>query len=445
MESCSESSSSRVMESSYSPKNKSRRVQAKVDAYNEILWRLRELGVEEVTRPYFEDDLWAHFNRLPNSYASDMGVEKAEDVLMHKRLLEMAQNPATRPAIEVRPEQASSYNQNGGTLVYSNNLIREDAQGSSPRSKFSIYLPTDLWTLPHPETILEGPNLHLSNSFTESDWLYCGTRYEITISTNDKRKFLTQLTSLMSELGLNIQEAHAFSTEDGYFLDVFVVSCSKELGVEDLKNHLVQEIRKTERSLPSKKHAIDANKKDQNGLDLMLEYVSIQSKGEDFWQIDTSLLIFEEKMASGSHGDLYKGTYLGQDVAIKVFRAEHLNNTLLQEFTQEVFIMRKIRHRNIVQFIGASTKPPRLCIVTGYMPGGSVFDFLHKQKDALKLSTVLKFAIDVSKGMNFLHQNNIIHRDLKAANLLMDENNVRDSSLSTSIDLFYQVWLLYMQ
>lgn len=59
------------------------------------------------------------------------------------------------------------------------------------------------------------------------------------------------------------------------------------------------------------------------------------------------------------------------------------------------------------------------------MPGGSVFDFLHKQKNVLKLSTVLRFAIDVSKGMNYLHQNSIIHRDLKAANLLMDENDVR--------------------
>lgn len=61
------------------------------------------------------------------------------------------------------------------------------------------------------------------------------------------------------------------------------------------------------------------------------------------------------------------------------------------------------------------------------MSGGSVYDFLHKQKGVFKLPSLLKVAIDVSKGMNYLHQNNIIHRDLKAANLLMDENEVRDS------------------
>lgn len=60
-----------------------------------------------------------------------------------------------------------------------------------------------------------------------------------------------------------------------------------------------------------------------------------------------------------------------------------------------------------------------------FMSGGSVYDFLHKQKGVFKLPALLRVAIDVSKGMNYLHQNNIIHRDLKAANLLMDENEVR--------------------
>lgn len=60
-----------------------------------------------------------------------------------------------------------------------------------------------------------------------------------------------------------------------------------------------------------------------------------------------------------------------------------------------------------------------------FMSRGSLYDFLHKQRGVFKLPSLLKVAIDVSKGMNYLHQNNIIHRDLKTANLLMDENEVR--------------------
>ncbi|KAE8652982.1 hypothetical protein Csa_021108 [Cucumis sativus] len=58
------------------------------------------------------------------------------------------------------------------------------------------------------------------------------------------------------------------------------------------------------------------------------------------------------------------------------------------------------------------------------MSGGSLHDFLHQQKVVLSFPSLLRVAVDVSKGMDYLHQKNIIHRDLKAANLLIDEYGV---------------------
>ena len=75
-----------------------------------------------------------------------------------------------------------------------------------------------------------------------------------------------------------------------------------------------------------------------------------------------------------------------------------------------------------------------------FMSGGSMYDFLHKQKESLSLQSLLRVAIDVSKGMHCLNQNHIIHRDLKSANILMDENGVSDSLLQS---VFLCLFLLF--
>ncbi|KAK3015156.1 hypothetical protein RJ639_005302 [Escallonia herrerae] len=249
--------------------------------------------------------------------------------------------------------------------------------------------------------------------------------HEITFSTDDKPKLLSQLTSLLAEIGLNIQEAHAFSTVDGYSLDVFVVDGWPFEETERLRATLEKEVMKIEiQSWPHQHLSSSFSESEQGGINCETDHLTIPNDGTDVWEIDPRQLKFENKVASGSYGDLYKGTYCSQEVAIKILKAERVNVDMQREFAQEVFIMRKVRHKNVVQFIGACTKPPSLCIVTEYMSGGSVYDYLHKHKGTFKLPTLLKVAIDISKGMNYLHQNNIIHRDLKAANLLMDENEV---------------------
>lgn len=125
-----ESCSSRAVD--FSP-SQCRKQRQKVEVYEEVLCRLKETNEQETRQPGFEDELWTHFYRLPkrysnlalhdfffpfcfsakwekikihfpwlSRYALDVNVERAEDVLMHKRLLDMAHDPATRPAIEVR-------------------------------------------------------------------------------------------------------------------------------------------------------------------------------------------------------------------------------------------------------------------------------------------------------------------------------------------------------
>ncbi|XP_028090044.1 serine/threonine-protein kinase STY46-like isoform X2 [Camellia sinensis] len=236
---------------------------------------------------------------------------------------------------------------------------------------------------------------------------------------------ILQLTALLGEVGLNIQEAHVFSTVDGYSLDVFVVDGWPYEETKQLQTALKKEFLKIEKQCwPNCHLSSPTAEQEQTGIKREPDHLTIPNDGTDVWEIDPQLLNFEIKIASGSYGDLYKGTYCGQEVAVKVLKPGRVDSDLQKEFAQEVFIMRKVRHKNVVQFIGACTKPPSLCIVTEFMSGGSVYDYLHKQRGTFKLPSLLRVAIDISKGMNYLHQNNIIHRDLKAANLLMDENEV---------------------
>ncbi|KAL3641041.1 Serine/threonine-protein kinase sty46 [Castilleja foliolosa] len=386
-------SSSSSRRSEWSPVQ-SRKRRQKVEVFNEVLCRLRELDVENANEPGFEDELWAHFSMLPLRYALDVNTERAEDVIMHKKLLNLARNPLTSPAVDVHLVQLrSTVDGNHSNSVYSEE--GDDLQQDSI----------------HPPPAFG----QSSNSYDPQDGNshFLRPQHEITISMKDKPKLLCKLTCLMSEIGLNIQEAHAFCTVDGYSLDVFVID-SWEKGIEHLRDTLVNEIPNIEVKREQGKSVFK----------LPLDHVKIPFDGSDVWEIDVNLLRFENKIAAGSNGDLYKGLFQSQDVAIKILKTECVSGEMQREFAQEVYILRKVRHKNVVQFIGACTRPPLLCIVTEYMPGGSVYDFLHKQKGIFKLPAILKAAIDISKGMSYLHQNNIIHRDLKAANLLMDENEV---------------------
>ncbi|KAK2974310.1 hypothetical protein RJ640_026871 [Escallonia rubra] len=413
-----ESCSSRVVEST--PTN-SRHLRLKLEVYNEILRRLKDSSNHEAQPPGFDDELWAHFNRLPTRYALDVNVERTEDVLTHKRLLHQAHDPAKRPAFDVRLVQVSPVSdEKSADSVHSSFPKKEVAQ--------SIHPPPSFGSSPNLEALALDANksqIQDGDSAVHALTKFSRPMHEITFSTDDKPKLLSQLTSLLAEIGLNIQEAHAFSTVDGYSLDVFVVDGWPFEETERLRATLEKEVMKIEKqSWPHQRLSSSFSESERGGINSETDHLTIPYDGTDVWEIDPRQLKFENKVASGSYGDLYKGTYCSQEVAIKILKAERVNVDMQREFAQEVFIMRKVRHKNVVQFLGACTKPPSLCIVTEYMSGGSVYDYLHKHKGTFKLPTLLKVAIDISKGMNYLHQNNIIHRDLKAANLLMDENEV---------------------
>ncbi|KAK8629303.1 hypothetical protein V6N13_078148 [Hibiscus sabdariffa] len=128
--------------------------------------------------------------------------------------------------------------------------------------------------------------------------------------------------------------------------------------------------------------------------------------------------------------NITKGTFCialwrGTQVAVKKLGDEvFTDEDKVRAFRDELALFQKIRHPNVVQFLGAVTQSSPMMIVTEYLPKGDLRAFL-KKKGPMKPMTALRYALDIARGMNYLHENKpapIIHRDLEPSNILRDDS-----------------------
>ncbi|RCV20969.1 hypothetical protein SETIT_4G101100v2 [Setaria italica] len=142
------------------------------------------------------------------------------------------------------------------------------------------------------------------------------------------------------------------------------------------------------------------------------------------FEIQWEDLTLGERVGLGSFGEVYRGEWHGTEVAVKKFLQQDISSDALEEFRTEFGIMRRLRHPNVVLFMGAVTRVPHLSIVTEFLPRGSLFRLIHRPNNQLDERRRLRMALDVARGMNYLHNCTpvIVHRDLKSPNLLVDKN-----------------------
>ncbi|KAI9922446.1 hypothetical protein PsorP6_002663 [Peronosclerospora sorghi] len=125
----------------------------------------------------------------------------------------------------------------------------------------------------------------------------------------------------------------------------------------------------------------------------------------------------ENELGCGKAATVYRGLWMNRnsaaEVAVKSFRYARLTDKILGDYRQEVALLRKLKHPNIVLFIGACTDP-KLMILTEYCSRKSLFEVIHSNNfETIPWKFKVRMMLDAARGIQYLHSKRIIHRDIK--------------------------------
>uniref|UniRef100_A0A7E4VGM9 receptor protein-tyrosine kinase n=1 Tax=Panagrellus redivivus TaxID=6233 RepID=A0A7E4VGM9_PANRE len=165
------------------------------------------------------------------------------------------------------------------------------------------------------------------------------------------------------------------------------------------------------------------------------------------------IVLNTQPLGSGNSATVYKGSYKTnaseyEHVAAEVFNDEYAALLDTEKLIDELKVLRQIQHSNIVAFIGHTYIDRTLHIVTEYMAGGSLYDYIQNENTALKYQHTFDHMDQILSAMVYLTQQQIVHRDLAARNCLLNKDHtvlkVSDFGLARSVDFKGEYQILHI-
>ncbi|XP_028086628.1 G-type lectin S-receptor-like serine/threonine-protein kinase At4g27290 isoform X3 [Camellia sinensis] len=176
-----------------------------------------------------------------------------------------------------------------------------------------------------------------------------------------------------------------------------------------------QQLKREGRTRDIFKHGYN-NESQTKDLELpLLDLATIMNATNDFSE--------SNKLGAGGFGTVYKGMLEGQEIAVK--RLSRNSKQGVDEFKNEVICIAKLQHRNLVKLLGCCIQGEEKMLIYEYMPNKSLDSFIFDPTRSTILDWPKRFHIinGIARGLLYLHQDSrlrIIHRDLKASNVLLD-------------------------
>uniref|UniRef100_A0A8C5V740 non-specific serine/threonine protein kinase n=1 Tax=Microcebus murinus TaxID=30608 RepID=A0A8C5V740_MICMU len=136
-----------------------------------------------------------------------------------------------------------------------------------------------------------------------------------------------------------------------------------------------------------------------------------------YWEVPPSEVQLLKRIGTGSFGTVFRGRWHG-DVAVKVLKVAQPTAEQAQAFKNEMQVLRKTRHVNILLFMGFMTRPG-FAIITQWCEGSSLYHHLHVADTRFDMVQLIDVARQTAQGMDYLHAKNIIHRDLKSNSICL--------------------------